>query len=232
VSEATLRSHNKESYYLKRLLTEGAVRASDKRAQFVGIEAFEAAGGVVMRDLLQQDDGGWLQDPVLLDRLVAEKLDHEAQAVRVEWWKWLEVATDFPYGHAFGLRHVTGEAIEMTDQETVSAEALRAEYEQLEQAHADADELPEDVDRRLGEIETALAALDDRSVRYDPEEIMRAGVFVSIDSSGGLRIERAYVRPEDEPAVPRRSDSTHEEARSAVADTAIDEPSAPSIVVR
>jgi ParB family chromosome partitioning protein len=223
VWEATQRSHNKEPYYIKRLLTEGAVRASDKRSQFVGTEAYETAGGVVMRDLFQQDDGGWLQDPVLLDRLVAEKLDREAQAIRAEGWKWLEVATDFPYGHTYGLRPITGEAVAMTDQEAASAEALRAEYERLEQTHADADELPEDVDRRLGEIETALAALDDRPVRYDPEEIARAGAFVSIDSSGDLRVERAYVRPEDEPAVPRQSDSTHEEARSAAADPATDE---------
>jgi len=223
VWEATQRSYNKEPYHLKRLLTEGAVRASDKRAQFVGIEAYEVAGGVVMRDLFQQDDGGWLQDPVLLDRLVAEKLEQEAQAVRAEGWKWLEVATDFPYGHTYGLRLITGEAVAMTDQETASADALRAEYERLEQAHADANELPDDVDRRLREIETALAALDDRPVRYAPDEIARAGAFVSIDSSGDLRIERAYVRPEDEPAVPRQSDSTHEEVGSAAADAATDE---------
>ena len=223
VWEATQRSYNKEPYHLKRLLTEGAVRASDKRAQFVGIEAYEVAGGVVMRDLFQQDDGGWLQDPVLLDRLVAEKLEQEAQAVRAEGWKWLEVATDFPYGHTYGLRLITGEAVAMTDQQTASADALRAEYERLEQAHADANELPDDVDRRLREIETALAALDDRPVRYAPDEIARASAFVSIDSSGDLRIERAYVRPEDEPAVPRQSDSTHEEVGSAAADAATDE---------
>jgi ParB family transcriptional regulator, chromosome partitioning protein len=78
VWDALQRSHNKEAYYVRRLLTEGAVRASDKRAHFVGVDAYEAAGGDVMRDLFQQDDGGWLQSPVLLDRLVAEKLEHEA----------------------------------------------------------------------------------------------------------------------------------------------------------
>jgi ParB family transcriptional regulator, chromosome partitioning protein len=223
VWEATQRSHNREPYYIKRLLTEGAARASDKRAQFVGIEAYEVAGGVVMRDLFQQDDGGWLQDPVLLDRLIAERLDREAQAIRGEGWKWLEVATDFPYGHTFGLRHIAGEAVAMTDQEVATAEALRAEHERLEQAQADAEELPDDVDRRLGEIETALAALDDRPLRYDPEEIARAGAFVSIDSSGVLRIERAYVRPEDEPSVPHQHDSTHEEAASAADAAATDE---------
>ena len=92
VWEALQRSHNKEPYYIRRLLTEGAVRASDKRAQFVGIEAYEAASGDVMRDLFQQDDGGWLQNPVLVDRLVTEKLEREAATVRSEGWKWVEVA--------------------------------------------------------------------------------------------------------------------------------------------
>ena len=47
VWEALQRSHSKEPYHIRRLLTEGAVRASDKRAQFVGIDAYQAAGGTV-----------------------------------------------------------------------------------------------------------------------------------------------------------------------------------------
>jgi ParB family chromosome partitioning protein len=201
VWEALQRSYTKEPYYIRRLLTEGAVRASDKRVQFVGIEAYQTAGGAIMRDLFQQDDGGWLQDPVLLDRLVAENLESAADVVRAEGWKWVEVATDFPYGHTYGLRHIFGEPIAMSDEEVATAEALRVEYDKLEQAHSDADELPGEIDQRLGEIETALAALDHRPVKYDPEEIARAGVFLSIDSSGSLRVERGYVRPEDEPAL-------------------------------
>ena len=75
-------SYNKEPYQIRRVLTEGAVRASDKRAQFVGVDAYEAAGGNVMRDLFQEDDGGWLQDLALLERLVAEKLRAEAERSR------------------------------------------------------------------------------------------------------------------------------------------------------
>ncbi len=56
------------------MLTEKQVRASDKRALFVGVEAYGAAGGAVSRDLFHADDGGWLDDPALLDRLVTEKL--------------------------------------------------------------------------------------------------------------------------------------------------------------
>jgi ParB family transcriptional regulator, chromosome partitioning protein len=201
VWEALQRSHNREPHYIRRLLTEDAVRASDKRAQFVGIDAYQAAGGTTMRDLFQQDDGGWLQDPGLLDRLVGEKLHREADAIRAEGWKWVEVNIDFPYGHTYGLRRIAGEEVALTDTEAAAAEALRAEYDRLEQDHADADELPEGVDQRLGEIETVLAAFDDRPVKYDPAEVACAGTFVSIDGSGMLRVERGYVRPEDEPVV-------------------------------
>ena len=78
---------------------------------------------------------------------------------------------------------------------------MKAEYDRLEQEYADADELPAEVDQRLGEIETALETLDERPVVYDAAEIARAGVFVSIDADGDLRIERGYVRPEDEAPV-------------------------------
>ena len=52
VWEAIQRSYSKEPYQIRRVLTERTVRASDKRAVFVGLEAYEAAGGVVMRDPL------------------------------------------------------------------------------------------------------------------------------------------------------------------------------------
>jgi ParB family chromosome partitioning protein len=202
VWEALQRSHSKEPYHIRRLLTEGAVRASDKRAQFVGIEAYQAAGGSVMRDLFQQDDGGWLQDPALLDHLVTEKLARETEAIRTEGWKWVESGTDFPYGHTFGLRHIGGVPTALSDEETATMEALRAEYDQVEQTYAAAEELPDDADQRLGEIETVLAAFEKRPAAYDSEDLARAGAFVSIDGSGALRVERGYVRTEDETVVP------------------------------
>ncbi len=201
VWDAVSRSYNKEPYLIRRQLTEGAVRASDRRAQFVGMDVYEVAGGVVMRDLFQHDDGGWLQDPALLDRLVTEKLQAEAEALRAEGWSWIAVATDFPYGHAAGLRRLTGETVELSEEENASFAALMAEQDALEDQYSQADELPDEVDQRLGEIETAIAAFENRPVRYDPSEIARAGIFVSIDNDGALHIERAFVRPDDEAPV-------------------------------
>ena len=57
VFERLKTSYEKSPYAIRRLLTEGAVRASDKRAQFVGVDAYVEAGGIVLRDLFEDDDG-------------------------------------------------------------------------------------------------------------------------------------------------------------------------------
>ena len=201
VWEATQRSYSREPYQIRRLLTERTVRASDKRAVFVGLEAYEAAGGVVMRDLFQHDDGGWLENVGLLDGLVAERLKAEAETIAAEGWKWIEVAVDVPYGHAHRLRKLEGTTADLTAEEQATIDALKAEYARLEAEYENTNELPDGVDERLGEIETALAAFEDRPVTYDPAEIVRAGVFVSIAADGSLSVDRGYVRPEDEARV-------------------------------
>ena len=198
VWESLQQGWNKQAYYIRRLLTESAVSAADRRAQFVGIEAYEAAGGTISRDLFEEDGGGWLQDAGLLDRLAEDKLKAGAGTLSAEGWKWISVAIDFPYGHAQGLRRLKGEIIEMSDEEQATRNILQAEFESLELEYEDADELPAAVDKRLGEIEAMIEALDDRPLRFDPAEIARAGIFVSLDRNGDLEIDRGYVRPEDE----------------------------------
>jgi ParB family chromosome partitioning protein len=49
--DALQHSSNQEAYLIRRMLTEKTVRASDRRAEFVGIQAYEADGGTTLRDL-------------------------------------------------------------------------------------------------------------------------------------------------------------------------------------
>ncbi|MBV9527931.1 ParB N-terminal domain-containing protein, partial [Sphingomonas sp.] len=226
VWESLQRSYSQEPYQIRRMLTERTVRASDRRALFIGIEAYEQAGGIVMRDLFQQDYGGWLENVGLLDALVAEKLKVEAEKIAAEGWKWIEVNVDFPFGYTHHLRELERTPTDLTAEERATIEALKAEYAKLEAEYENADELPDDVDARLGEIETALAAFEDRPVSYDPAELARAGVFVSIDSDGGLSVDRGYVRPEDEPPA---STTTDDDAGSDGDASDGGEPSAPTI---
>jgi ParB family chromosome partitioning protein len=228
VWESLSHSYNKEAYYIRRLLTESAVRVDDRRAQFVGVEAYEAAGGAVMRDLFSDDHGGWLQDPALLDRLVSEKLKAEAETIAAEGWKWVSVAVDFKYGYTNGLRRLDGEPIEMTAEETASYEALRGEFDALNEQYDSAGELPEEVDERFGELETAIAAFEDRPVRYELADISRAGVFISLDDEGALDIERGFVRSEDE--APANVDETGTDDDGSAVGADGDEP-APRAVI-
>jgi ParB family chromosome partitioning protein len=216
VFERLQASYDKAPYVIRRMLTEGSVRAADKRAQFIDIESYVATGGTVMRDLFQGDDGGWLRDVALVDRLVAEKLKEDSAKIAVEGWKWIEVAPDFPYGHTFGLRQLRGEPVPLTAEEVAARDALHAEYDRLSEEYDSVEELPEAVDERLAELETALAAFEERPLAFDPAEIARAGAFVSIAQDGTLRIERGYVRPEDELPVEPEPEPAEEKAQAGV----------------
>lgn len=201
VWEAVQRSYNVQPWQVRQLLTETTVPTDDKRVRFVGVDAYEQAGGTMLRDLFSEDDGGWLEDLALLDRLVSEKLKAIADEVAAEGWKWIAVDTSHPYGYDNGLREITGSFADLTDEERAAREALRNEYDDLESEYSEHDELPDEIDRRLGEIEAALEGFEKRPIIYDPAEIARAGVFISIDRDGEPVIERGYVRAEDEPVA-------------------------------
>jgi ParB family chromosome partitioning protein len=193
---------------IRAMLTEDTVEASDRRARFVGIDVYEVAGGIVMRDLFDDDNGGWLQDPGLLDRLVTEKLKAAAADIAAEGWKWINVAVSFPYGYDNGMRRIAGTPSDLTEEEYARRETLRGEHEQLEEQYAEAEELPDEVDQRLGEIETELEAFENRPLLYAPEDRSRAGVFISLANDGSLRVERGFVRREDEtPEAPDQNEN-------------------------
>ncbi len=233
VFERLCQSYDKQPDTIRRMLTEGAVGASDKRAQFVGVDAYVEAGGTVLNDLFQGDDGGWLQDVGLVDMMVAEKLNEASFTIGAEGWKWVEAAPDFGYGHTYGLRQIRGETVPFTPEEAATLAALQQEVDDIETASAEAEELTEEQDQRMGELETAIEALNDRPVVFDADEVVRAGAFVSIAADGSLRIERGYVRPEDElPVEPELADDGYADGvpGAGVTEAGGDEPDGPAIV--
>ncbi|MEY9558890.1 ParB/RepB/Spo0J family partition protein [Sinorhizobium fredii] len=202
VWDTVSRQHSREPYYIRRLLTETAIRATDRRAVYVGVEAYEAAGGVVMRDLFDDDNGGWLQDPALLEQLAIEKLTAEAEALKAnEGWKWVEAAFDFPYGHTSGLRRFYGERAEFTEDELARYDRLKAEFEMLDAKYAEATEHCAETEQRLEELGNELDRLNARPCVFDQEEVARGGAFISLGAGGELKIERGLVRSEDETEV-------------------------------
>jgi len=200
--ELLSKGHNQSPWLIRSRLTEETVAATDRRARFVGIDAYVAAGGCVLRDLFEADNGGWLQDPAILDRLVDEKLEAEARAIGEEGWKWVAVAVEFPFDHDDGLRELHGVTPERSSVDEVRLAALEAEAEQLEAEWSGAGDVPEHVEARVHAIDEEIAGIVSPPLVYDPAEVAIAGVFVSLNRDGSLRVERGLVRPDDEPAAP------------------------------
>ncbi len=191
----------KEAYHIRRALTASSIPAYDKRARFAGLDAYIAAGGPVMRDLFTPDEGGWLGDVPLLERLVSEKLAKAAETVMAEGWKWVEVNVDFFYGHTVGQRRLKAEIVPRTEDEEARFAELTAEYERLAEEHDTGEDIPEEVDQRLTALSAEIAQLEERPERFDPDEMARAGCYVRVNADGELRVERGFVRREDEPPV-------------------------------
>ena len=187
-------------FAIRRAMTEAKVRADDRRVGFVGLEAYEAEGGAVLRDLFTEDGGGWLEDPALLDRLVNEKLTVLADEARQrEGWKWAEAYAEFADMADFG--RVYPAAIERSEADAAEMMALSEEYDRLI-AEADAVEvLPPEVDARLEAIDKALQAYGP-DYDYAPEAKARAGVMVMLGHDGLARFERGLVRAEDAALAP------------------------------
>jgi len=83
----------------------------------------------------------------------------------------------------------------MTREELAKHDALKAEYDKLDAEYAEAP----DYDEEIEQLGAELDALNDRTDVHDPAEVARVGAFVMLNANGGLRIERGFIRPEDEP---------------------------------
>lgn len=195
-------SHNKEPWIIRRDLTACNVAASDRRAVFVGPEAYSEAGGTIIRDLFTEDRGGFYEDAALLDRLTLDKLERIAAGIQeAEGWKWVSAHIDWP--HAHGMRRTYPREVELTEEEIAAHDAAQEELERLSAEWEDKDEdLPSDVDKRLAELEAEIEKIGGERYAYDPDEIGRGGVFVVLNYDGEARIERGFIRPEDEAPEP------------------------------
>lgn len=212
VWEQLSQTYQPSAHQIRRLLTEDAISVSDRRVRFIGLDTYVEAGGYVMRDLFSSDQDGWLQDPALVEQLVNAKLTTIAEEIGAEGWKWVEAAIELPYSCERGMRRITGTTVPLTEDEQTRLDALVEEYDGLGEQYQDGGDLPDEVDARLTEIDAGITSLTQRPVTYDPEEQARAGVFLSLSHDGRLRIDRGYVRPDDEPAYEGADDDESQAA--------------------
>lgn len=196
----SLPGYHRDADAIREALSDDGVRGTDKRVRFIGgIEAFEAAGGAVRRDLFDEKGGGYVFDCALLERLVADRLEAHAATVKAEGWRWVECAAAVPRD-AHRMTRCYPEEVPLSKKDRKEYDRLTKEHGALEQLI----EAGEGDDRARARAETIDRRLDELRARgeaYSAADIARGGVFVTLGYDGEVSIERGFVRPEDEPAA-------------------------------
>jgi ParB family chromosome partitioning protein len=205
---ADLTDWNDDADSIRSALTEGEITATDKHARFVSLAAYEAAGGPVRRDLFSEgDDGVFLLDAGLLNRLVTERLQLEVETIKAEGWKWVNTMPEFDYEARAEFRVSRPEALPLSEEAMRERKQLSDEYDTL---FGTLEEGDDEASERLDAIEARIAELEETGRAYNPEVIAIAGAVVTIGSDGKLEVVRGLVKPEDEP---ERDSSAKSEAR-------------------
>ena len=194
---------------LRRKLTVGEVEAAGNAlVRFVGVEAYEAAGGVVRRDLFDDEQSRFLSDPALLQRLATEKLNALAAQVRHQGWAWVEarIEVDSNALRQFAPCDHVLRAPTLQEQEELGALSRRSdELDRQAQAFYDAPEWSADeaevVDLEEQDIAARRKAIHDDLKTWAPEAMAHAGAIVTVNREGDAEVIRGLVREVDRKAM-------------------------------
>ncbi|MFG1298034.1 ParB N-terminal domain-containing protein [Xanthobacter sp. V13C-7B] len=193
---ASLTSWNRHPSTVRRALMGEAPSGTDRRVEFIGgLEAYEAAGGSVTRDLFDGKAGGYATDIALLERLVGEKLDAAAEKVRREGWKWVECVIDTG-NDLHRMPRVYPKTADLSPEQQAQLDDLTEQFSELNDLMDAGEESPQDR-ARFTQIDEQIEALQAAQRIFSPQDIARAGAFVSVGYSGEVSIQRGFVRPED-----------------------------------
>ena len=198
------------AWQIKRMLTEDRVAARTAIARFVGIEAYEAADGAVTRDLFadEDDNGVWLDDPELLNKLATAKLESAANDLRPEW-KWAEARIEMDWNNIARFGRIV--STPATPKEEERAELERLETREDELTNLDDEEWTEALVEEADAIETRndelKASLEARAEFLDADRAI-SGCIATIREDGELRLIKGLVRPEDMPQRKGAADGT------------------------
>jgi ParB family chromosome partitioning protein len=180
-------------HQIRRLLTGSAVPLDSDLGLFVGIEAYEKAGGRVTRDLFSGDDDGFMDDAALVNRLAIEKLEGKAAELRSAW-AWAKAVLDPDYGFLSHYRRIEPQPAEYPP--VIAAELDRIEARLEELGELPEEELDDDLmmeAARLEERRDEIIETTEAEAVYSEADRKRAGAIVTIGDEGGFLIHQGLI---------------------------------------
>jgi ParB family chromosome partitioning protein len=179
-----------DAYSVRTRLTERKLNADHRVVQFVGIEAYEAVGGKVLRDLFGVAPA-CIEDAGLIERLAREKLQAHADALKADGWAWIDPVSHIDWGFARHCERLIAAGPGLTEAEQDEAEALSLELESLDAENDETAARGDEIEARLAELDAKAAA-----TAWSPEQMAKAGGWITIGYAGEIAAELGYVRLE------------------------------------
>ena len=175
--------------------------------RFVGLDAYEAAGGGIRRDLFADDDAGvYLTDAALLEKLAQDKLAGIAAEVKAEGWAWVDATPSVTHADLHAFQRVPRERLAANKREAARIEKLQAKLHDLAEAvdaalDADDEEKAGVLQEKGEALGEQLQAIEDSLQDYSPNVKAAAGAIVTIDRSGEAVIHRGLMREAEAKAL-------------------------------
>ncbi len=193
---------------LRERLTEREIDAHrHPLVRFVGLDAYEQAGGGIRRDLFAEGDAGvYLTDAALLERLAQDKLAGIAAEVKAEGWAWVDATPAVTHADLQAFQRAPRERRNPTKREVQRIEKLKAKMWEIENVidvamdagDEDKAETLREEDERLND---QLQALEDGLQDYAANVKAAAGAIVTIDRSGEAVVHRGLMREAEAKAL-------------------------------
>lgn len=201
----SLPHYDRSAFRLREALTKDEIDAKrDRIARYVGVKAYEKAGGVIRRDLFSDDNDGFMQDAALLHQLAQVKLERKQAEVAKEGWHWTETRL-----HCDSSERSVFGRVRTVRREPTKAEAKKLDklVEQVAAANAGSEEQEGEfweLEEKIQELETSLRV-------PDPEGMSYAGAIITIGQNGQAEVLRGLVKPADRKRLERESKSTNDD---------------------
>jgi|CXWL01.1.fsa_nt_gi ParB family chromosome partitioning protein len=182
-------------------LMQGRMRANDRLALYIGLPAYEAAGGFVTRDLFA-DNEAYVDDPALMTRLAHERLDGVRSELLGKGWGWVNVNLGHSRFEGGSAERLQPARRPMTEEERKKLDEINAALEALDEEMENSKE----DDPRWGQRDDLAArqyAVIEATMEWDPELMALAGVVISIDHDGNATFASGIIAKADAGKVRR-----------------------------
>jgi len=186
------------AHAVRSALTQGRTPLNDRLARFVGVDAYAAAGGRIVKDLFEETIA-FLEDGEILQRLAFEKAEALRDALLADGWGWAEINLAGGHVEGFAAERLRPGERKLTAKEKRRMTALDDEIARIDSALKGKDDGP-DADAlwdRREALDGERDAIIESARMYDPALMAHAGAMVSVDRDGKPTLQRGLIRRAD-----------------------------------